>query len=149
MLSKIQSSLYRISRNWSYFIVCGIVAVAIVITDARVLKSEIYHPVVVRERWEEPISMAKFSKMVATVENKWKGDYDRYFQRDFSTNSRSATKIAKRLKEIKNTKAINPAVIWAIPQDDFLRLILITPEKQFVTRDIRGANRARLTQRVE
>ncbi|MEL6928282.1 MAG: CHAT domain-containing protein [Cyanobacteria bacterium J06600_6] len=103
----------------------------------------------VRELSSEPISIEKFSNMVAAVENKWENDYNDYFQRNFRTTSLSATKIAQRLKKLKTAQGINPAVIWAIPKDNFLRLILITPENQFVTRDIRGANRARLSMRVE
>ena len=149
MLRKILNSLYLIGRNWSYFIVCGIVAVAIILVNAQPLKSQTPRPVIVREFGPEPISIDKFSNIVATVENKWKNDYDRYFQRDFTTGSMSATKIAERLNEIKKAKGINPAVIWAIPKDDFLKLILITPQKQFVTQDIRAARRDRLALRVE
>ena len=149
MLRKITSSLNSISYNWLYFIVCTVIAVSIIFTNPQASKSQTPHPVTVREQEVEPISIEKFSEMVATVENDWKRDYDNYFQRDFPTSSLSATKIAEHLNEIKAAKSINPAIIWAIPQDDFLRLILITPQNQFVTRDVRAANRARLNLRIE
>ncbi|MEL7008651.1 MAG: CHAT domain-containing protein [Cyanobacteria bacterium J06629_2] len=148
MLRKVLNSLYGINRNWSYFIVGGIVIVAIIFTSPQELRSQTPSPIVVSEQGAEPISIKQFSKLVATVENNWKSDYDNYFQRDFRTSSLSARRIARRLDEIKTAQGINPAVIWAIPQDDFLRLILITPQEQFVTRDIRGANRERLIQRT-
>jgi len=148
MLRKVLNSLYCINRNWSYFIVGGIVIVAIIFASPQKLRSQTPSPIMVSEQGVEPISIKKFSELVATVENKWKSDYDDYFQRDFRTSSLSARRIAQRLNEIKIAQKINPAVIWAIPQDDFLRLILITPQDQFVTRDIRGANRERLTQRT-
>ena len=86
--------------------------------------------------------------MVAKLEAKWEEDYEGYFDRNFSHSSRSAKKIADRLREVKEQAGINPAVIWAVPKDDFLQLMLVTPDRQFIAKKIRGATRQRLTQRI-
>ena len=40
MLRKILSSLNPIGHNWSYFVVCGIVAISIILTNAKASKSK-------------------------------------------------------------------------------------------------------------
>ncbi|MEM8832199.1 MAG: CHAT domain-containing protein [Cyanobacteria bacterium P01_G01_bin.19] len=95
------------------------------------------------------VDLAQFSNAIATVETNWEEDYERYFSRNFASSSRSAIKIAKRLAEVKEKAKINPAVIWAIPKEDFLQLMLITPEEQFIIKKIYGGNRQRLTKRIK
>jgi CHAT domain-containing protein len=97
---------------------------------------------------QEFLDVEQFSEKVENLEAKWEGDYQRYFDRDFSNSSREARQIAAKLSEIKEQTNVNPAVIWAAPQDDFLQLILITPNEQFISQKIRGATRENLTQRV-
>ena len=147
MFGKRLNYLKQISRQ-SYLIICSLVAIAIILTDVHPLRSQTPSSEAVRIEQTELVDLEKFSKMVATIENKWEKDYEDYFQRDFATSSRSATQIAQHLTEIRDRTDINPAVVWAIPQDDFLRLLLITPNRQFIIRQIRGANRERLTARI-
>ena len=147
MFGKRLNYLKQISRK-SYLIICSLVAIAIILTDVHPLRSQTPSSEAVRIEQTELVNLEKFSKMVATVEKKWKRDYEDYFQRDFATSSRSAKQIAQHLSEIRDRTDINPAVVWAIPQDDFLRLLLITPNRQFIIRQIRGANRERLTARI-
>ena len=147
MLRKRLDCLNRIGRK-SYLVICLLVAIAIILTDTHPLRSQTPSSEAVRIEQTELVDIEKFSKMVATVENKWEKDYEDYFQRDFATSSRSAKQIAQHLAEIRDRTDINPAVVWAIPQDDFLRLLLITPDRQFIIRQIRGANRERLTARI-
>lgn len=97
---------------------------------------------------QELIDVEKFSDMISSLERSWEKDYENYFDHNFSNNSRSAKKIAKHLKKVRNQVGVNPAVIWAVSKDDFLRLFLITPDRQFVVKEIPGANRERLTKRI-
>ena len=148
VLRRILNSFSSIARNCSYLTVCSIVAISIILTDTQPLLTQTPSSEAVRIEQSELVDLEKFSDMVATVENKWENDYENYFQRNFSSSSRSAKQIARHLTEIREKTDINPAVVWAIPQDDFLRLLLITPDRQSVIRQIRGANRERLTQRI-
>ncbi|MEL6494244.1 MAG: CHAT domain-containing protein [Cyanobacteria bacterium J06623_7] len=95
------------------------------------------------------VDLQVISERVARLEARWENDYEGYFNRNFANQSRSAGRIAKHLKEIRERAQVNPAVIWAMPQKDFLQLMLITPERQFVIKQIRGANRLRLDSRIK
>ena len=149
MFSKISNRTNRIRFSYKYLFVAISIAIAIILTDVRPLKSQI---VAANESNIEPkeelVDLTKFSGMVAKLEAKWEEDYEGYFDRNFSHNSRSAKKIADRLREVKEQAGINPAVIWAVPKDDFLQLMLVTPDRQFIAKKIRGATRQRLTQRI-
>lgn len=147
MLRKISNGLKSIAGK-SYFVICLAIAIAIILLDTYPLRSQSTSTTVVAQLQEGLLNVEEFSNMIATIENKWESDYEDYFQRNFSSSSRSAKQIAEHLTEIENKTNIKPAVIWAIPQDDFLRLLLVTPDNKFVMQDIRGANRERLTQRI-
>ena len=97
---------------------------------------------------EELVDVGMFSNMIARLESKWENSYEGYFQRNFSNQSRSAKQIADRLQEVREQIDVNPAVIWAVPHDDFLQLMLVTPERQFVVKKVWGANRDSLTERI-
>ena len=149
MFGKMWKSLNQLGRNWSYFLICGLIATAVVLTNTHPLKSQtVAASESVPEPKEELIDLEKFSDMITNLEAKWENDYERYFDRDFSNQSRSATQIARHLKEIAEQASIKPAVIWAVPKDDFLQLMLITPDNQFITKEVRGATRQSLTRRI-
>ena len=97
----------------------------------------------------ELVDLEQFSTIIAKLETKWERDYENYFSRNFSHSSKSAKKIAQRLTEVKEKANINPAVIWAIPKQDYLQLMLITPKNQFIVKKIYGANQERLSKRIE
>lgn len=126
-----------------------LVAIAMIVIDRLPLSSQnllVAQPLPAQQ--QELVDLDRFSKMIDKLESKWENDYEGYFERDFSNQSRSAKQIANRLQDIREQAAINPAVVWAVPKKNFLQLMLITPEKQFVVKKIPGANRARLDKRV-
>ena len=131
--------IYR-KRRWIYWLTSIFIAIAILIVNSTRVHSE---------KAETLVDVEKFSGMIARLESKWENDYESYFERNFYNRPRSASQIADRLQSIRQQANINPAVIWAAPQKDFLQLMLVTPEKQFVTKRIRGANRERLTKRIQ
>lgn len=145
MLRKILDSINRIGRNWSYFAICLIIAISINLVNLYPLKTQTVNSTTVPETY---VDWIEFSSMIAKIESKWERDYENYFHRDFSNHSRSAKQIAKHLTEISQQTDTKPAIIWAIPQEDLLRLLLITPNGRFVVKEIRGANRERLSKRV-
>ena len=149
MFNKISGNLNRIWRRWSYFLLCGLLAIAIIVTDIHPIRSQqLASDRANTEPQEELVDLEQFSKMIAKLEEKWETDYEGYFDRDFDRSSRSAKQIARRLSEVKEQTNINPAVIWAVPQDDFLQLMLITPDDRFVIKKILGANRESLSQKI-
>lgn len=138
-----------LSRNSLYIVSSILMAIAIMVTNIHPLRSQINSPKQpTPEVQEELVDLEQFSDVIAKLESKWENDYEQYFHRNFSNQSRSVKQIANRLEKVKKQANINPAVIWAIPKDDFLQLMLVTPEKQFIIKKIRGANRVRLTKRI-
>jgi len=140
MFGKRFRSVYK-QRQLLYLLTSVLIAIAIVVINP--------HSDRTNAAAEELVDLEMFSGMISKLESKWKNDYENYFERDFSSGSRSAGQIADRLQDVRDRANINPAVIWAAPQKDFLRLILITPERQFVIKKIRGANQERLTKRIK
>lgn len=140
---------YLISKL-KYLVTTIIIAIVIVVINTHPLRSQILlsSPPLPADK-EELVDLVQFSDTIDRLESKWENDYERYFQRNFSNQSRSARQIANRLKRIRSQTEINPAVIWAVPKEDFLQLILVTPERQFVIKKIPGANRDRLESRVK
>lgn len=139
----------RLTRSLVYLLTISSIAIAIILTDVHPLKSQ-QKPALqpIPEIKEELVDVDRFSKMIAKLESKWENDYEQYFSRDFADQSRSVKQIARRLQEVKAQTGINPAVIWAVPKEDFLQLMIVTPQRQFVTKKIPGANRERLTYRI-
>ena len=136
---KFKKFIYR-KRRLIYSLTCIFIAIAISLANPVRVHSE---------KAETLVDVERFSGMIAKLESKWETDYEGYFERNFSSRSRSASQIADRLQSVRKEANINPAVIWAVPKEDFLQLMLITPEKQFVVERIRGANKKRLTKRIQ
>jgi CHAT domain-containing protein len=90
------------------------------------------------------VDLEQISQAIAKVEAKWERDYEGYFRRDFTNKTRSTQEIAEHLTEISQQTDINPAVIWAMPMDNFLELILITPDNKLALKKIRSADRPTL-----
>ena len=139
------ADLKRVWRNYSYILISSLIAIAIILTNT--------YPLIAADRsqtqpLETLVDLAQFSNTIANLETKWQQDYENYFDRNFASSSRSAKKIAERLRLVKQQANINPAVIWAIPKKDFLQLMLITPDNQFVVQKIPGGNRERLDLRI-
>ena len=174
MFDKIFGNLQRTWRNCSYFLLCSLIAIAIIVTNAHpstshVRQSDDANSISTQMRrtatpfsllaveksntepkkeLEELVNLEQFSDMVGNLEEKWEADYEGYFDRNFNRTSRSAKQIAQHLSEVKEQTGVNPAVIWAVPKDNFLQLMLITPGEQFVVKKIRGANQNRLSLRI-
>ena len=94
---------------------------------------------------QDRVEIEKISELIVKIEEKWEKDYERHFKRNFVNYSQSVSQIADKLAKINQQTGTNTAVIWAIPQDKQLRLLLVTPGKQLAMRDIRGADRQTLS----
>ena len=142
-------NINRLNKSLIYLGTIALMAIAIILTDVHPLRSQVSSSskATTKEK-KELIDLDQFSDMIDKLELKWENDYERYFNRDFSNQSRSVKQIANRLQEVQEQAKINPAVIWAVPKDDFLQLMLVTPQKQLVVKKIRGANNDRLTTRI-
>ena len=147
MRRKLAKFVDLFKRNFLYCSIAFLLATTIILSHVQPLKSQSnFQPT---SAIQPEVDSEQFSDAIANLELKWENDYESYFNRNFTHQSRSAKQIARRLKEVRDRAGINPAVIWIIPKEDFLQLMLVTPERQFAIRKIRGANRVRLTKRIE
>jgi CHAT domain-containing protein len=147
MLSKILKSLSWLGRYWLYCLISGLIAVSLVFTQTYGLKSPALSSQAIAAAVPELVDLEQFSDMVANLESRWEDTYEEHFDRDFARLG-TVKQIAERLQEVQAQTNISPAVIWVMPADDFLQLILVTPKEQYVIEKIPGANRERLTQRI-
>lgn len=149
MLGKILKSISWLDRHWLYGLISGLIAVSIVFTQTYGFKSQAASSQLVSVAEPELVDLEQFSDLVSKLESKWENSYERYFDRDFAHQFSSVNQIAERLQAVQEKTEINPAVIWVMPADDFLELILVTPNAEFVVKKIPGANRERLTKRID
>ena len=84
------------------------------------------------------------AEMVEKIEKQWETQYEDYFGEDFLSRSLRAPQIAQKLLQISSQTGKKPAVLWAIPQPEQLKLILITPGNQPISKNIQAANRESL-----
>ena len=140
-----------VSRS-CYLLLCCTIAVSIIIVNIPRSQSQVLLPPGSNSEPLENLDiedLESFSDIIERVEKNWERDYEGYFGRNFANRDRSATQIAQHLREIQQQAGIKPAVIWAVPKDDFLQLMLITPKRQFVIEQIRGGNKAALSQKIQ
>jgi len=150
MYQKISQKLVKTYHNYKHLLLAILIGLSIVLVNTHPIQSKTSSDII-RER-EKIVNIAElehFSEMIDTLENKWKNDYEGYFNRNFSSSSRSAKQISEHLAEITQQAGIKPAVIWAVPTDSFLELMLITPGEQFVVKKVWGGNRQRLNLRIK
>jgi CHAT domain-containing protein len=148
MLGKILQSLSWLGRHWLYCLISGLIAVSLVFAQTYGLKSPASSSQVIAAAAPELVDLEQFSDLVSKLESKWESTYEEHFDRDFA-HPGAVKQIAEHLQEVQEQTNISPAVIWVMSADDFLELILVTPEKQYVIKKIPGANRARLTKRID
>ncbi|MEY2834076.1 MAG: hypothetical protein RLZZ574_3336 [Cyanobacteriota bacterium] len=148
MLRKILKSISWLGRHWLYCLISGLIAFSIVFVQTYGLKSSASSSPVIAAAPPELVDLEQFSDLVSKLEAKWESTYEQYFDRDFAHQSNLGNQIAKRLQEVQEQTNISPAVIWAMPTDNFLELILVTPKQQLVIKKIPGANLERLTKRI-
>lgn len=138
----------KIYHRSKYLLLASLLALSIVLVNAYPIKPQTSSEAATQSK-EETVDLEQFSQMIDRLEEKWERDYEGYFSRNFSSIPRSAKQISQHLAQISQQTGIKPVVIWAVPQDNFLQLMLITPGEQFVVKKVRGGNRERLNSRIE
>lgn len=78
---------------------------------------------------ETPIPV-NWQEMVTLIEQTWEKNYEDYFDRDLAQVSLNADDIAEILSNIAQQTGTKPAVLWAMPKPEHLKLVLLTPGDQ-------------------
>ena len=75
----------------------------------------------------QPSISQTVDEKILTMEQRLEAEYETYFERDLANVSQSPSEIAKTLAAMGEATNTTPAVIWAMPREDHLHLVLITP----------------------
>ncbi|MGL5081251.1 MAG: CHAT domain-containing protein [Microcoleaceae cyanobacterium] len=75
-------------------------------------------------------------------------EYETYFQRNLADVTLKGDDIAQMLLQINRQTKTKSAVFWAIPEAEYLHLVLVLPGKQPIIKDIQGLTRDRIIQKV-
>lgn len=94
---------------------------------------------------QESTTPAKLVKdAVAEQEKIWKQDYESYLEATFSQELMSSQAISYTLRRIANQTGKNAAVVYLIPEETQLNILLVTAKNQPITKSIKAANREAL-----
>lgn len=93
---------------------------------------------------QNPIQQATLRDSIMTMERDQEQTYEGYFEREMATVDQDPAAIAASLERLGQETGTRPAVLWVMPQDDFLHLVLITPGSEPVTYDVKEAPKATL-----
>ncbi|NEQ73955.1 MAG: CHAT domain-containing protein [Okeania sp. SIO2C9] len=89
------------------------------------------------------------SEKVMNMEQRLEKEFEDYFDREISEVSKTGNDIAQKLLEISRKSNIRPAVFWAIPESEYLHLVLISPGKKPLVQDIDSLKRENLIRKVK
>lgn len=72
------------------------------------------------------LSSSELSEMIVKVESTWEKQYENYFGWDFPSRLETAEEISDKLLMMKQMTGKTAAVIWLLPQEKQLQLLLLT-----------------------
>ncbi|MGK7922670.1 MAG: CHAT domain-containing protein [Trichodesmium sp.] len=83
------------------------------------------------------------------MEERLEKEFEVYFDRNLAEVEQTGNDISQKLVEINQKSNIKTAVFWAIPESEFLHLVLITPGKEPLVKDIQQLKREILVDAVK
>ena len=88
----------------------------------------------------ERLARSNSEQAVKEIEETWQKDYQTYFQYNFSTNLRSPKEIIKTLGELAERTGKKTALIYAVPTENNLELVLVLPYNKAIRKSVPGTN---------
>lgn len=88
---------------------------------------------------------ATLSEKILGMERDLEADYETHFGRDLAEVTQPPAEIAKTLARLGAETQTTPAVLWVIPRETHLHLVLITPNGEPIVRDLYDVPQERLT----
>ena len=83
-----------------------------------------------------PSFAQNLSESVLEMERSFEREYETHFGRDLATVTQSPEEMGATLARMGQETNTNPAVIWAMPREDHLHLVLVTSEGEPIVRDL-------------
>jgi CHAT domain-containing protein len=82
------------------------------------------------------MSEAELVESVMSMEHRLEGEFERYFGQNLAEVTQEPREIGQTLARISEQSGSKAAVIWVIPRETHLHLVLITPNGQTIMRDL-------------
>lgn len=83
-----------------------------------------------------PASAQTLSEKILGMERGLEQEFEDYFGADLAEVDQPPEEIAKTLERLSLETGTTPAVLWAIPREDHLHLVLLTPSGEPIVRDL-------------
>ena len=83
-----------------------------------------------------PVNAQTLSEKILGMERGLEQEFEDYFGADLAEVTQSPEEISQTLQRLSSETGTAPAVLWAIPREDSLHLVLITPSGEPVVRDL-------------
>ncbi len=96
-----------------------------------------------------PAQAKTLSKKIVSMEQGLEQEFETYFGEDLAEVTQAPAEIAETLRQVGEETATKPAVLWAIPRDDHLHLVLIMPAGEPIVRDLYDVPENLLQETVE
>ena len=107
-----------------------------------------YKPVVLAQVVNSPLETTfeqpNLTRTVQQIEQTWENQFEDYFRRSFPSRSITAKEIADTLNRIAIETKTKPALLYVVPLDKKLELVLIAPGKAPIHKRVEAANRQAL-----
>lgn len=97
----------------------------------------------------QALDRGNVAEAILQIETRWKKQFEDYFQGKFTTQVLPASEIARSLEQIRQRSGRRSALVYAIPGDKHLDLMLVTASGKLLHRRITEANRATLTKTMQ
>ena len=82
----------------------------------------------------------QLGEIIKETEISWEKEYEAYFNTDFPNYSKTKSEIAEQLALFSQETGTNPAVVWTVPTEKELYLLLITPNREPIIKTVREAS---------
>ncbi|NEO83534.1 MAG: CHAT domain-containing protein [Spirulina sp. SIO3F2] len=92
----------------------------------------------------DPSEMNKVLQMELGLE----AEFEDHFRENLATVTQTPNDIARTLRELNTATGTNAAVLWAIPEEDFLHLVLVTPDGETLVLDRTDVTKSTLKRTV-
>ena len=91
---------------------------------------------------------ATLSEKILKMEESFEQEFEDFFEEDMAEVSQDPAEIAQTLARISKESGTNPGVLWVVPREDHLHLVLILPGGTPIVRDLYDVPQAKLLSTV-
>ena len=96
-----------------------------------------------------PVMAQTLRENILNMESGLEQEFEGYFGADLAEVTEAPEEIAQTLSRLGQETGTTPAVIWAIPREDHLHMVLITPSGEPIVRDLYDVPKELLSQTVD